>query len=125
MFIRVINILNSENAVTYQHILEANMMNGENKLVLAMMQLALNWLPHFQMIPSPIINPTINIKKIQIFLKSHLQLEVDCTKMNFSIRRAGGQVTFYVYILKLIKLQNYCASYFVFELKTNFRKVEK
>ena len=42
MFIRVINILNSENAVTYQYILEANMMNGENKLVLAMMQLALN-----------------------------------------------------------------------------------
>lgn len=68
MFIRVINILNSENAVTYQYILEANMMNGENKLVLAMMQLALNWLPHFQMIPSPIINPTINIKNIQIFL---------------------------------------------------------
>lgn len=80
MFIRVINILNSENAVTYQYILEANMMNGENKLVLAMMQLALNWLPHFQIIPSPIINPTINIKNIQIFLKSHLQLEVDCTK---------------------------------------------
>ena len=42
MFIGFINILNSENIVTYQYILEENMMNGKNKLVLAMMQLALD-----------------------------------------------------------------------------------